>query len=428
MRYHGLDFLRAAMMLLGIALHAGVMYMPYPHENDAVLILADSLNPFRDIGSYSMMAQRSVFLIHFFRMPAFMLLAGFFAALLVKNRGFGHLAKNRGQRILLPLILFWFILWPMDNFSWSLGRAVMSDETGLTSLLAIIQNNFTWKHLPFLGEKPPHTMHLWFIHYLVIFYLVSVPVIYICSKHFTGLSGFFKRTTDFIFTSRLKIMIIPSLVMLSYLTLKSGTTFHFEVSFEFLPSITILLNFIVFFLGGWVMYTRREVVEHFKKNVWFYTPIAVCLLLAMLWAAETHWHYEKLLGEDENSAELISKKAAYLNLATGIQSACVWFVIFSLIGLSEKFIAKSNPVISYFVDSSYWVYLIHRPFCIVFAALLTRWDVLGALKFFTVIVIVSIICVVSYHYLVRNTWIGLLLNGRKKPRDFPLSCNLVESK
>ena len=423
MRYHGLDFLRAAMMLLGIAIHAGVMYMPYPHENNAVLILADSLNPFRDIGSYSMVAQRSVFLIHYFRMPAFMLLAGFFAALLVKNRGFGHLAKNRGQRILLPLILFWFILWPMDNFSWSLGKAVMSDETGLTSLLAIIQNNFTWKHLPFLGGKPTHTMHLWFIHYLVIFYLVSVPVIYICSKHFIGLSGFFKRTTEFIFTSRLKIMIIPSLVMLSYLTLKSGTTFHFEVSFDFLPSITILLNFIVFFLAGWVMYTRKEVVEHFKKNVWFYTPIAVCLLLAMLWAAETHWHYEKLLGEDENSAELISKEAAYLNLATGIQAACVWFVIFSLIGLTEKFIAKSNPVTSYFVDSSYWVYLIHRPFCTMFAALLTRWDAPGALKFFAVIVIVSITCVVSYHYLVRNTWIGLLLNGRKKPREFPLLRN-----
>ena len=218
-------------------------------------------------------------------------------------------------------------------------------------------------------------------------------------------------------------MIVPSLVMLSYLTLKSGTTFHFEVSFEFLPSITILLNFIVFFLAGWVLYTRREVVEHLKNNVRFYTPIAVCLLLAMLWVAETHWHYEKLLGEDENSADLISKEAAYLNLATGIQAACVWFVIFSLIGLTEKFIAKSNPVTSYFVDSSYWVYLIHRPFCTVFAAILTRWDAPGALKFFAVIMIVSIICVVSYHYLVRNTWIGLLLNGRKKPRAFPLSRN-----
>jgi len=421
MRYHGLDFLRAAMMLLGIVIHAGVLYMPYPHENDTVSILADSLNSFRDIEGYNMVAQRSVFLIHFFRMPAFMLLAGFFAALLLKNRGNIHFFKNRGQRILVPLILFFFMLWPIDSFSWSLGKAVMSNEIGDISLLQIIQNTFTWKHLPFLGDTAPHTMHLWFIYYLVIFYLVSVPIICACSKYFSNLSCFFKRITDFIFTSRLKITIIPCLVVLSYLTLRSGTTFHFEVSFKFLPSITILINFIVFFLAGWVLYARKEVIEHFKMNVWFYTPIAVCLLLAMLWASETHWHYEKLLVKNKTSAELINKESAYLNLATGIQAACVWFVIFSLVGLTEKYISKSNPVTSYFVDSSYWVYLIHRPFCTLIAVILTQWDAPGMLKFFIVILTVFAICTVSYHYLVRSTWIGFLLNGKKKPREFPFS-------
>ncbi|MDC0316461.1 acyltransferase family protein [Verrucomicrobia bacterium] len=423
MRYHGLDFLRAAMMLLGVALHTGVLYMPYPHGNDEALILTDALNPFRDIESYSLLAQRSVFLIHYFRMPAFMLLAGFFAALLVKNRGFGHLVKNRGQRILLPLIMFWFILWPMDNFSWAMGKAVMTYKNETASILTMIQNNFSWKHLPFFGASP-HTMHLWFIHYLVIFYLVSVPFIYIFSTRLTGLSGIFKRITEFVFTSRLRFAIIPSLVMLSFLTLKNGNTFHFEVSFKFFPSISILLNFIVFFLAGWLFYTRREVVEHLKKNVWIYTPIAFFLLLAMLWAAETHIYYEKLLDENESSTDFLEKKTTYFNLATIIQAACVWFVIFSLIGLSEKLVVKSNPLISYFVDSSYWVYLIHRPLCTFFAALLIRWDASGEVKFFTVILIVSIICTVSYHYLVRNTWIGHLLNGRKKTREFPLFRNV----
>ena len=421
MRYHGLDFMRAAMMLLGIVIHAGVMYMPYPHENDTVSILDDSLNSFRDIEGYTMVAQRSVFIIHYFRMPAFMLLAGFFAALLLKKRGNSHFFKNRGQRILVPLILFFFVLWPIDSFSWSLGKAVMSNEAGYISLLEIFQNNFTWKHLPFLGDNPPHTMHLWFIYYLVIFYLVSVPIICACSKYFSNLSFVFNRIIDFVFTSRLKITIIPGLVILSYLTLRSGTTFHFEVSFKFLPSITILLNFIVFFLAGWVLYARKEVIEHFKMNVWLYTPIAICLLLAMLWASETHWHYEKLLVKNKNSVDLINKKSAYLNLATGIQAACVWFVIFSLIGLTEKYISKSNPVTSYFVDSSYWVYLIHRPFCTVIAVMLTQWDASGLLKFITVNVTVFAICMVSYHYLVRNTWIGVLLNGKKKPREFPVS-------
>ena len=126
-----------------------------------------------------------------------------------------------------------------------------------------------------------------------------------------------------------------------------------------------------------MLYARKEVIEHFKMNVWFYTTIAVCLLLAMLWASETHWHYEKLLIKNKTSTELINKESAYLNLATGIQAACVWFVIFSLVGLTEKYISKSNPVTSYFVDSSYWVYLIHRPFCTLIAVILTQWDAPG---------------------------------------------------
>ena len=34
MRYHGLDLLRAAMMFLGVVLHAGAIYMPFPNEMD----------------------------------------------------------------------------------------------------------------------------------------------------------------------------------------------------------------------------------------------------------------------------------------------------------------------------------------------------------------------------------------------------------
>ena len=70
-RYHGLDFLRAAMMLMGIILHVGVCYMPFPYGDDAAAILADFKNPYRDIESYSMSSQRLVLFINFFRMPAF---------------------------------------------------------------------------------------------------------------------------------------------------------------------------------------------------------------------------------------------------------------------------------------------------------------------------------------------------------------------
>ena len=89
-----------------------------------------------------------------------MLLAGFFAALLMEKKGTGHLVKNRAQRILIPLILFWFLLWPIDRFAWSTGKVVMLDESNATTLLEILRNNLSWDHLLLIGNTGPHTMHL----------------------------------------------------------------------------------------------------------------------------------------------------------------------------------------------------------------------------------------------------------------------------
>ena len=112
------------------------------------------------------------------------------------------------------------------------------------------------------------------------------------------------------------------------------------------------------------MYARRDVIEHFKKWVWFYTPIAIVLLGGIVWAGETHWHYEKLLKKNEGARELLAQKTMYMNVATILQACCVWFAIFSLVGLTEKYITKPNKKTTYIVYSSYWVYLFHRPLCV----------------------------------------------------------------
>ena len=258
-------------------------------------------------------------------------------------------------------------------------------------------------------------MHLWFIHYLVIFYFVSIPVIHFVKNKIPSVAGCLNRLLDFVFLTRAKVLIIPALILLSFLTLKNEGSFHFNVSFDFLPGIPFLLNFFVFFVAGWIMYTRRDVIEHFKKWVWFYTPIAIVLLGGIVWVGETHWHYEKLLKENEGAKELLAQKAIYMNVATILQACCVWVAIFSLIGLTEKYITKPNKKTTYIVYSSYWFYLFHRPLCVGFAVLFTRWDMPGVVKFTIVIAIVSALCILNYHFLVRNTWMGLMLNGKKNP-------------
>jgi peptidoglycan/LPS O-acetylase OafA/YrhL len=412
-RYHGLDFLRAFMMILGVVLHVGVMYMPEPYGNDIASILNDPKDPYRDIGAYSITIQRIVFVIHYFRMPAFMLLAGFFAALLLNKRGVKELIKNRLIRIAVPAILFWFVLWPMDSFGWALGERMILDQANQYTLNNHISNNFSWHHLPFASDRAYHTMHLWFIYYLILFYItiIAFRVLGNCLSH--NLRSCLKDITETLFKSKYKYILYPVLVSASFLTLKLGSTFHFMGSFRFVPDIVVFVNYFVFFLTGWVAYSYADVICYFKEKAWLYSWISFFLVVALLWTSEKYIESGNLLSAGNSSGGNSTGDSFYFNLATLLQALSAWFMIFAFVGLAEKYISKPNPILTYMVGASYWIYLIHRPFCFTFTACLQRWDSPGLIKFFIVNSFVLLICLSTYHYLVRRTWIGWLLNGSK---------------
>ena len=84
-RDHALDALRAAMMLLGIVLHAGLSYTHLPTR---------PLWPFKDRHT-SMLCDVVMMASGLFRMPVFFLIAGYFAARIYGKRGVTGLVRNR---------------------------------------------------------------------------------------------------------------------------------------------------------------------------------------------------------------------------------------------------------------------------------------------------------------------------------------------
>lgn len=75
-RYHSLDALRAAMMLLGIVLHSAASYVAGP---------MGAAWPYKDAQT-SGVFNLTVFFIHIFRMPVFFVAAGFSRAMEPANR------------------------------------------------------------------------------------------------------------------------------------------------------------------------------------------------------------------------------------------------------------------------------------------------------------------------------------------------------
>src|SRR5438046_1674079 len=102
-RYYGLDALRGIMMLLGVVLHSATLYIaaPPPHL------------PITTAPNTSLLMDGNVDFIHAFRMPAFSVPAGLFAALLVVERGAGGALRNRAARIGGPFLAGMFTILPI---------------------------------------------------------------------------------------------------------------------------------------------------------------------------------------------------------------------------------------------------------------------------------------------------------------------------
>jgi peptidoglycan/LPS O-acetylase OafA/YrhL len=167
------------MMLLGIYLHAAVAFSRHGSW------------PWKD-GSTTAVFDLSLGFIHAFRMPAFYVMAGFFAALLLEQRGPAGFLRNRAVRILLPFAAGWAVLFPLvaalvtvatnleeprtipvkylQFFSWFLG---ISWFLGLSMCLFVF--GFTGLFLRYLERPVPWIRYLSDSSYWL--YLMHMPVL-----------------------------------------------------------------------------------------------------------------------------------------------------------------------------------------------------------------------------------------------------------
>ncbi|HBJ60206.1 MAG TPA: hypothetical protein DDY76_00550, partial [Opitutae bacterium] len=110
-RYHDLDALRAFAMLLGIALHGLLSFIPTP------------IWPVQDSNQSEFYFIPLMF-IHGFRMSLFFFISGFFTMMVWQKRGSVSLLRQRAKRIVLPFVIFGALLFPLlNNMESFVGKA-----------------------------------------------------------------------------------------------------------------------------------------------------------------------------------------------------------------------------------------------------------------------------------------------------------------
>jgi peptidoglycan/LPS O-acetylase OafA/YrhL len=94
----------------------------------------------------------------------------------------------------------------------------------------------------------------------------------------------------------------------------------------------------------------------------------------------------------------------------------MWALVFLSIGLFKRLCARPNNFVRYVADSSYWMYLIHLPLVIWLQVAVAELRVHWSLKLTFISGITVVISLLTYDLFVRSTFIGWVLNGRRRAR------------
>ena len=376
-RYHALDAFRAVMMLLGIWLHAVVAYSKeggWPFKDPVTTPVFDW----------------TLGLIHAFRMPAFYLMAGFFSALLVARRGVGAFARNRAARILAPFVVGWLILYPLV-----ICQVVWAQNLGRPDLFSHIAGFFTsgraFQHL--------HPLHLWFLEYLLCLYAIALATRPLAGQ-FPGVWARVGRLFRRVIASRwrtpgMALVIFPALCLM-----KNG---WLDDPKGFAPEAKIVLAYLVPFGSGWLLYYQVDLLPLLCQRRTLWTNI-VLGWVTMFMAFACHELRPHLSG--------FPATLGFFGCA-GLHALAMWGLTFGLMGLFLRFLERPIAWLRYLSDSSYWLYIAHMPSLLIFQIALLRSGWPPVVKIFATLGGAVVVLLASYHFLVRPTWVGVSLNGRR---------------
>lgn len=393
-RLHGLDAIRGSALMLGVALHATMSWIP---GAEYFWVAAD--------GDRSTTLAVFFFWVHSFRMTLFFLVAGYFARMLLQRRGTKGFIVDRVKRIVVPGATLWFPI--------------------LMAMVAVITWNVWLKSGGSLPDTLPEPltvatfplMHLWFLYLLTMFY-VGALVIRGCFKVIDR-HGRFQGVLDALV--RWVFPIAPLLVALPLAAiLMSLPTWWAWFGIPtpdtgLLPNAAALFAYGVAFGCGWAL-QRQPCLLQAMIRLW-----PVYLILAVI-ATVGSLAMIGLVPSPAPAGDTVADMLiAYLYPLGG------WAWSFALIGIAQRFLSTPSATRRWIADASYWVYLVHVPLVMALQVVAARIDAPWWIEYPLALAVATALLLGSYKLLVRHTWIGGVLNGRRVPRTRPAAAALAGS-
>ena len=381
-RLHGLDAVRGIALLFGVVVHASMSWLP----GAQYFWVTHDASP-------SDFAGLVFYVPHTFRMLLFFLLAGFFARMACERLGAKGFVRDRARRIGMPLLVSW--------------GPMLAAILAVGAWAAWLANN---GQLPPPPETPPLSpshfplTHLWFLYVLLLCYVAALAM-----RVMLGRSDAMRRVVD----AGVRMLASPIGPLLLALPLGAALSAHAQWYAWFgiptpdqslYPNLAACIAFGSAFAFGWLLQRQLVLLQHWAMRWPLHLAIALLATAGCLW----HAGLAPRLAPTMQDIATLAYAVAY--------AIAGWSWTFALVGLGLRFLSGHSPWRRYLADASYWIYLVHLPLLMALQVVMSRVQWPWFVEFALVLAVAMALLLLSYDLLVRNSFIGAWLNGRRKSR------------
>lgn len=176
----------------------------------------------------------------------------------------------------------------------------------------------------------------------------------------------------------------------------------------FIPKPDAFSIYGVYFTIGWLFHRQPALIINIKKYRLLNLLISVGLVGGVMALFLTKFYAVKGVSDPilENGFPPIT------NSLYGVGSMTA---VFAFIGFILHYFSHPDKRLRYLSDSAYWLYITHLPVVVFFQILVAPLQIHWLLKMPLIFVPSFALLFLTYHFGVRNTWLGVLLNGRRYP-------------
>ena len=412
-RYHGLDFVRAIAMLLGVVIHTSAYFRDdYIYPWIAGEYRGDGVNTFL------------VDFIHFFRMQIFMLLAGFFAELVYQRKGMDKLYSDRVKRIFWPFLfgIFVFVPFTMYISNWTSAGAYTNvfDNADFfeTAKSYILWGAFSDK--PVFDQKV--FWHFWFIYFLMFYYVLHRLFHMLGERDFLFKdNSMLNRIINYTLANKWGFLILSMLAFPIHYSLQSPMFWPSHFNFQ----INEMIYYLGFYIFGVYLHKNISLLASLGRHCWFYLVVSLPFIFLLNEPTTRHDIMSSVV------VDITSWKIASIQLwgegifANGLfkviivflRCAISWTLCLGFIGLAHRYLNNPSRYVRYLADSAYWVFWVHVLFTVYFSRYAQQLSFGNSMLKAVIVFYLSIFFMYFlYNKMIRYSFLGdYFMGGRKDP-------------